>query len=226
MLVSRREFLKLILGTVPAAALSGPLAALWPDEAKSRPVADPITLYLDRDWAPGEALLVGDASAAADEYFPPRREYYDWEALSLKERVEYWLDGWGAAAHDGEFIWGLPDVEDWTAADLAQFNAFEAKQRRWLDAPVEIDEMSERDLAAMTQFGAGYELFDQVGGGLGLYETYCGSPGGGGWYVAFRGDVEQLNAGLAALGINVVVLDPDADDEEDDDDWLEGGVSA
>jgi hypothetical protein len=42
--------------------------------------------------------------------------------------------------------------------------------------------------------------------------------------VAFRGDVEQLNAGLAALGINVVVLDPDADDEEDDDDWLEGGA--
>jgi hypothetical protein len=232
MLVSRRKFLQLILGTAPAVALSGPLAALWPDEAKSRPIADPVTLYLDRDWIPGTAVVVDDldANAPAKEPLPPRREYFDWETLSLKERVEFWRDGWGARADDVEFLWDLPAVEDWGAEDLAKFNAFEADKDGWLDGSFDGDELSDLDLTHVTRFWAGYELCDHLGGkrarALGLSQAYFGSPGGGGWCVAFRGDLEKLNAALAALAINVVVLDPYADDEEDDDEWLSGDASA
>ena len=221
MLATRREFLKLILGTAPAVALSGSFAALWPDEAKSRPVADPITLFLDRDWAPGRALLVDDLDpdASAKEYFPPRREYFELETMSLNERCDFWREGWGSAAHCEEFLWDGPEVEEWTAEDLAKFNAFEAEQAAWLDEAVEIYEVSPRDLAFMTRLGPGIELFEALGPkrakALGIYEAYFGGPASDGYGIAFRGDVEKLNAGLAASGINIVVRDPWEEDDED-----------
>ena len=45
-----------------------------------------------------------------------------------------------------------------------------------------------------------------------------GGPGGGGPAIDFRGDVTALNARFAAAGINVVVHERLAD-EEDDDHW-------
>jgi hypothetical protein len=82
---------------------------------------------------------------------------------------------------------------------------------------VDIDEMSPRDLASMNRFGPGYELYEVLGGeradALGVYEAFFGGPGGGGWAIAFGGDVEKLNAALAGLGINVIVQDNLDDDE-------------
>ena len=76
----------------------------------------------------------------------------------------------------------------------------------------------------MTEYGPAIELFDELGPeraeALGVYEMPIGGPGTGGYGIAFGGDVEQLNAALAALGINVVVrksLYEDADDWDEDE---------
>jgi hypothetical protein len=222
MLVSRREFLKLILGTVPAVALSGPLATLWPETKKSLPVGEPVELYLDE-----ENCLVSGPFLELDWTPTTRREYFDWDDLPLRERLEYWRESWRADERFHEFLYEGPEVDQWTDADHATFRALEADQADWLDGEMSYDELPERDLALMTEYGAAVELFDQLpekqARALGLHETVLGGPGGGGGYaIEFRGDVTRLNATLAALGINVVVrrsLYDDGEDWDDDEDW-------
>jgi hypothetical protein len=230
MLVSRRAFLKLILETAPAVALSGPLSALWPAAAKARPVAEPVTLFLDRDFDPDHAYLVDDLDpdTPANEDFPPRRAYFELETMSLSERVDFWREGWGRNTERFEaFLWNGREVEDWSADDLARFHAFEAEQAAWLDQTVGIDEMSSRDLAFLTRMGPGIELYEALGPkrarALGIYEAFFGGMGSDGYGIAFRGDLDTLNAALAARGINVVVEESPVDDWGDED-WEEDDV--
>ena len=70
--LTRREFLKLVFGSVSAAALTGPLALLWPEAEKARPQADPLELYLEED----NHLVDG-----------PRRENLEWVPIPRREHL-------------------------------------------------------------------------------------------------------------------------------------------
>lgn len=90
--ITRRDFLKIAFGTVATAAFSGPLAAAWPKEARSRPVAEPWQIdikggYLDDEW-------VGDDR-------PTYRDFRDYDGLAIDERVERLL---GLAGHDEDCL--------------------------------------------------------------------------------------------------------------------------
>ena len=81
--LNRRDFLKIALGTVSAAALSGPLALVWPEEARSRPVAEPWLIDLE------DGYLVDNAWA--DDDWPTYREHWDYDWLSIDEKVKQLL---------------------------------------------------------------------------------------------------------------------------------------
>jgi len=219
MSLSRREFLKLILGTAPAVALSGSLSALWPEKAKARPVSDPVTLFLNQD-----NLLVDGPWREISWSPSTRREHYGLDEMSLQERLEFWFGWLGKKDGFRAFLDACPHVDDWTAEHHQAFLAHEADHSAWLDEELPFDEMSELDLAFLTEHGPALGLFEHLGEkraeALGLYETVVGGPGGGGYGIGFRGDVDKLNAKLAALGINVVVAGRLDDDDEywDDND--------
>jgi hypothetical protein len=61
--ISRRDSLKLVLASAPAAALAGGVA-FWPDEALSWPVAEPAILTLNGKR--GRIFTMVNASGAAE----------------------------------------------------------------------------------------------------------------------------------------------------------------
>jgi hypothetical protein len=214
--LTRREFLKLVFGSISAAALTGPLALLWPEAEKARSQAEPLELYLDED-----NHLVDGPRREDLEWVPiPRREHLGLDRMTLEERVEFWLYDWG---REDPFLavleerWG---VDQWSVAEHAAFAAFEAERAAWLDADIEFIEASEWELAMPTEYGAALRLYRELGEelaeSLGLYWGGVGGPGGGGPAIGFRGDVEKVNAAFAAAGLNVVVHErvPWADDED------------
>jgi hypothetical protein len=215
--LSRRDFLKLAFGTVSAAALTGPLALLWPEAAKARPMVEPAELFLDDDHC-----LVDGPYRDISWDPPTRREYHGLDRMTLRARYQFWRD-WATDDDFQEFLYDGRDVADWTAEDRATFEAFEAEYAEWLDETMDLEELPERELALMTEYGPAIELYEELGPeravALGLYEAVIGSPGASGYAIGFAGDVEQLNAALAAAGINVVVHQSLYDDE----DWADAG---
>ena len=88
--LTRREFVKLVFGSVAAAALTGPLALLWPEAEKARPLAEPLDLYLDED-----DHLVDGPRLEDLEWVPiPRREHLGLDRMTLQERIAFWVDDW------------------------------------------------------------------------------------------------------------------------------------
>jgi hypothetical protein len=203
--LTRREFLKLVFGSVSAAALTGPLALLWPEPEKTRPLAEPLGLYLDEDHH-----LVDGPRREDLEWVPILpREHLGLDRMSPHERVDFWVCDWGVEDPVLDALSERGDVENWSAPDHAAFAAFEAEHASWLDADIEFIEASEWELAMPTEYGAALRLHRELGEeraeALGLYGSGIGGPGGGGPAIGFRGDVAKLNAALAAAGLNVVV---------------------
>jgi len=219
--LTRREFLKLVFGSVSAAALTGPLALFWPAAEKARPQAEPLELFLDEDHH-----LVDGPRREDLEWVPiPRREHLGLDRMSLEERIEFWLYEWG---EEDPFLPVLEerwDVDRWTEADHAAFTAFEARRAAWLDADIAFWEASEWELAMPTEYGPALRLYRELGDeraeAFGLYWGGVGGPGSSGPAIGFRGDVTALNAAFAAAGINVVVHEQLPDDEVDSDPWAD-----
>jgi hypothetical protein len=220
--LTRREFLKLVFGSISAAAVTGPLALLWPEAEKARPLAEPLDLYLDDDHH-----LVDSPPLEDLEWVPiSRREHLGLDRMTLEERIAFWVDDWG---EEDPFLSVLEerwDVDQWSAAEHAAFAAFEAERAVWLDADIEFHEASEWELAMPTEYGAALRLYCELGEeraeALGLYESAAGGMCSGP-AIGFRGDVAKLNAVFATAGLNVVVHehvpwadedDPWADEEE------------
>lgn len=212
MKLSRREFLKAIFNTVPVAALSGPLAMLWPTGGKARPVAEPAVLAVDEDGF----LIEPDFHWIVEPELPTRRVNFEYDRMSLAEKAEF-LANWT----DDEGAWALVEepVDAWAEPDHACFAALEERQQAWLDGKADVDELSGRELAKDTEYGAGVEIFSTLGpevaGAIGLREAPFGAPGSGSYGICYGGNIEALNAAFAALGINAVVRGPD--DFEDPD---------
>jgi len=184
--INRRDFIKFIFGTASAAAVSGALP-LWPTDAMARPIAEPVKLIVD------------DYNYLVDPHFdfmpnlPTYREFLSLDGLSkraLKEALQE--EQW-------RFEHLLKDPANWSVDEIEE----------WLDSDIRFDDMSPRNATQYTEYADGVRLYeslpweDAMEFNLNLVEGDClGSDFCG---VYFDGDIEELNAGLARHGINLVV---------------------
>ena len=184
--ISRRDFLKLVSTTASAAALAGKVA-FWPAEALSRPVAEPTFLALN------------DYSYIIDPYFdfcpelPTFREYLSLEGLTDEQMKEALKD------HEWRFEYRVADPDDWSVSEI----------EKWLDSTVELDDLSPRESMGYSEYAPGIELHDhlrwEVAEDLGLIYIEGDAPGRDFIGVRFDGEIDDLNAGLARYGMNLVV---------------------
>ena len=109
--LTRREFLKLVFGSISAAALTGPLALLWLETEKARPQAEPLDLYLDED----HHLVDGPPRYDLTWQPIPRREHLGLDRMSPHERVDFWVCDWGVEDPVLDALCERGDVEHWSA---------------------------------------------------------------------------------------------------------------
>jgi len=200
--LNRRDFLKIALGTVSAAALSGPLALVWPEEARSRPVAEPWLIDLE------DGYLVDNAWA--DDDWPTYREHWDYDWLSIDEKVKQLLT-YAGYGDERELFINFEQISKprsgWHQRALARI---EKEIGGILDEPIDPDLMTFDDLMRHGPHVPGTYVLDHLPPeeqerlGLKLVEGL--SPGNDNFCgVRFKGDVDELNEALARHGINVVV---------------------
>jgi len=184
--INRRDFLKLIVATASAAAVSGKIA-LWPTEALSRPIAEPAVLALD------------DSRYIIDPYFdfcpdlPTFRELLSIEGLKPDQIKEALKD------EEWRFEYLIADPENWSVSEI----------QGWLDTTIEMDDMSPWKAAQYTQYAPGVQLHGHLGWeAANEYElAFIEGEMPGHDFVGVRmdGDIDNLNAGLARHGLNLIV---------------------
>jgi hypothetical protein len=198
--IDRRDFIGVILGTVSSTALSGSLSAEWPENAKDRPVADPIVFHLENGY-------VVDPIFDYDVELPTVRENR-YEALDTEGAIEFFLD---LVGYDEERIAELETIikkphRKWSEEDLP---FLEKQFREELDQPEDPDYLSFRMNAVCSEYSAGITLLDELGDErskeLGLYLVEGEHPGSSFCGVGFDGALEELNLELVRRGLNLSI---------------------
>jgi hypothetical protein len=184
--LNRRDFLRVIFKTAPIVAIGGKLI-LWPEEAQSRPVAEPAHLLRD------------DSSYLVDPYFdfcpdlPTFRELYSLENMGHEQVMEALVD------EEWRFQHLVKDPDNWSVSEIDG----------WLDSQVEMDDMSPWKAMSYTQYGPGIRLHDQLGWKtsreIGLSYIEGEMPGHDFVGVRFDGDTDNLNRDLERLGMNLLI---------------------
>jgi hypothetical protein len=184
--ITRRDFLELVFATASVTAVSGGVS-LWPSNALARPIAEPAQLFID-----GDGYII-------DAYFdflpdlPTFREHLGIVGLdrkTAKEALDQEVDRFEHIVEDPE-NWSLEEIEE------------------WLDSQLELDDLGPYNAMKYTQYSPGIELYERLDGevfgelGLELIDTpsMCSDFVG----VRYLGDVDELNAGLARHGLNLIV---------------------
>ncbi len=200
--ITRREFLVVALGTLPSAALAGPLAAFWPDDARERPLDEPWIVerdmysYLtDTRWEPSD--------------WPTWRRYLNYDELSVHERGRLLIERFiGDVARVWRYNELRPPRGKLTAAHLA---ALEEEASLQLDDDVDPGFMSFSEIRAYGPYAVGDFVMNAVADDEALaaeFELTEGEhPGSTFSGVAFHGDLRALNTALARKGLNVTVVE-------------------
>ncbi|MDD9921731.1 MAG: twin-arginine translocation signal domain-containing protein [Boseongicola sp.] len=184
--INRRDFLKLVSATASAAALAGEVA-LWPTEAMSRPLAEPAVLALD------ESRYIIDPSF---DFCPDLPTYRAW--LSLENMTPTQIK---SALKDEEWRFEhlVDDPDNWSVCEIDH----------WLDQTIELDDLSPRASMEYSQYAPGIRIHDHLGweaaDDLGLAYIEGEMPGHHFVGVRLDGDIDDLNAGLARHGLNLIV---------------------
>lgn len=184
--LSRRGFLGVVLGTLPAAALpGGALARLWPESELDREVNEPWVLALDHEtlWDPAddEPIRVPSLRVFIEEQYG-EEELMDYIAneLDMDEEDPGFEDA--LEALDDRLDLGLDtngvEFENWYGNQLKG-----EAWTTWLDLPEEVRERFDIHLVEGDQ------------------------PGSDTTYVRYAGKLEDLNQQLAAAGLNIVVIE-------------------
>lgn len=184
--ITRRDFLGLVFATATANAVSGGLP-LWPSNALARPIAKPAELFID-----GEGYII-------DAYFdflpdlPTFREHLEVVGLdreAAKEVLEREVDRFEHIVSDPE-NWSMEEIED------------------WLDSRLELDDLGPYNAMKYTQYRPGLELYERLDQSvideLGLELVDCPSMCSDFVGLRYLGDIDELNAGLARHGLNLIV---------------------
>jgi len=199
--INRRDFLKIVLTTVSTAALSGPLALVWPTEKKGRPVADPWVVdreycyLMDPDWT--------------EEDWPSFRELWYYNDLSLKEKVQTLIDHFGydqqSLADEFEIV---KPSGGWSYQELAEIETILGDV---LDEPADPENLSFHQLLTYGPQRAGNVILDNLPASdcdrLGIYLVEGEHPGSDFCAVRYEGALDDLNLALARNGLNTVVRD-------------------
>lgn len=189
--LSRRTFLKVALGSLPAAAfVPGPLSLLWPKTELTRPVAEPWILALHGGmlWDPDDEYdlrvpTLRDWLGVPDTPGPEQDAFLDElilerEGLDSKEEPEEWQscrDQLVAALDNGL---DESDFQDWYESNIK-----DDAWTTWRELPKEVQ--------------ARFPIYIVEG-------EY---PGSSFSYLKYDGEIDDLNRGLAAAGINIHVIE-------------------
>ena len=184
--INRRDFIKFVFGTASAAAVAGSLP-LWPKDAMSRPVAEPVKLLID------EYNYLVDPYFDFNPSLPTYREFLSLNNVSESElrkalEAEHW-----------RFEYLLDDPDNWSVDEVQE----------WLDSDIQFEDMSPWNAAQYTEYADGIRLYESLPFNealeLDLSLVEGDIPGSDFCGVYFGGDVEGLNKALQSRGINVVV---------------------
>ena len=184
--LSRRDFLKIVFATASAAAVSG-ASTLWPSNALSRPVFEPVHLSVEGGY------IVDPYFDYCDVCLPTFRKIHSLEGLGADAlNVELEKISWA-------FEHVVADPENWSVDEV----------KEWLDTEVELDDLAAWQAMKYTQYGPAIEIYEQLSRddaeelGLMLFEG-C-HPGSGFVGIEFHGDPKVLTKGFERLGMNLVV---------------------
>jgi len=194
--LTRRTFLGVVLGALPAAALpGGALAALWPESELDREVDEPWLLALDHEtlWDPagdGAARVPSLRSIIADTH-PAILTASGRELDAVIE--EYVLDS------------GYIDEDD------DGLHAYVVQQRESLDLGIDRDSADfenwygqQLNQEAWTTW---MQLPEDVRDRLNVHLVEGDQPGSNLTYIRYAGKLDDLNRDLIAAGLNIVVIE-------------------
>jgi hypothetical protein len=194
--MNRRDFMKVILTTVSAAALRRP-DKLWPVAERARPIAEPIQLLRTP-----EGYLRGPEV----DRLPTYRRMLDFDALSENGKRNALLELW-RMVHLEDFEDRVNDPDD----TLDNEEALDELAQWHLDDEVNLESLSLRDSAKISEYGVGIEIYDALpettAKRLGLELIVGDQPGSSFSGVAFYGEVDELNRELERVGLNLVVIE-------------------
>ncbi len=194
--INRRDFLKIVFGTISSAALISPV---WPVEAQDRPVAEPLRLALDvggyiydpeLDWGP----------------IPTWREWLnDQHDLNQMDKVDQY-DFVRDEMQDEIYIASKgEDVDDPESA--CKLSDFEIEL--WLDEHMDVEDLSDWQVASLSPYAPGVDIFGimekETLARLGVGIVEGDHPGSSFVGAQFTGDLEEQNEELMRSGLNLVV---------------------
>jgi hypothetical protein len=181
----RREFLKIVFGTLAATAVSG--SAHASPILDDIPVSEPYRLELEGEY-----------------FFDP---LHDWGQIVLPTWREKLAENYAFSTltvdqQDGVICEAL-GVEN-----FAEHPSFDRGD--WLGSQIDIENLSLREAAMIGPYWPGIEIFEFLGwdeaSRLGVEIIEGDHPGSTFMAAQFVGDVKVLNGEIANLGMNLVVL--------------------
>ena len=193
--LSRRSFLQIVLGTLPAAALpGGAVAALWPAAELEREVCEPWVLALDGTvlWDPAYdwALRVPTMRELIAEDYPEiltargkQQELVLADYVREVQEICEEDDQWDACL--AEVIANLEEGPDYGTADFENWYSQEQKGAAWT---------------------AWDQLPEEVREGFLVHLVEGDHPGSDFTYIRYAGELDDLNRDLVAAGLNIVVI--------------------
>lgn len=213
MSTSRRDFLNIIFGTMPAAAfvvahpvLSSALSVpVWPEEKTSLPKHNPVMISID------DSGYLYDPNFDYDDIeLPTNREHYDIDCMTKKERLEFHVDHHGIDYAHQIVEEALELDEPLKKITLKHLDIFDRYLENWLEEPIDPEYLSFRQSMALSEYWPGVDLVDELGYdrskelGLALIEGEC--PGSSFSAVKYYGDdLGELNRAFFKEGINLQV---------------------
>lgn len=208
--LSRRQFLRILFETAPAAALLATHPALadasalqheWPKEKEELPRHDPIIIELDED-----RYLI-DPDFEYDD-LPTFAQYYNVGEMDDQQRIEFYLEHFDSDPFDvvaKELELDVDELYELEELDPAHVHILDAHYSSWLDEPME--DLGFYENALHSEYWVGIELLEQLGyehgAGLGLRLIEGDCPGSSFCGVRYDGDPDVLNAQLYQFGINL-----------------------
>lgn len=185
--VNRREFLKVVFASASVVAVSG-ASTLWPSNALSRPVFDPVYLEID-----DSGYIVDTGFDYCNQNVPTYRQHHSLEGLGKDQLKAELCEIFDEIEHL------VSDPENWSVDEVDD----------WLDTHMDIDDMGTWEGMKFTHYGPAIQIYEQMGREdafrLGLELIDGDHPGSDFVGIAFHGDVAELNRELEQLGMNLVI---------------------
>ncbi len=199
--MNRREFLKIMLGTVPALPFSSSLALLWPIDEHQRPGNDPVVIGIDNSG------YLYDPNFEPD--FITRRAYYNVDSLTGQSRLDFYIAHWGEdGLHD--LLRYDKDETQKPSSLIDRLDELDEQLGFWLNDELDPEEGSFREQLDNSSYWIGGWLYDNLSSQTfqqaGLDYVEGEHPGSSFCAVRYRGEIEQLNSVLFRNGLNAVCI--------------------